>query len=637
MQNQEFSKPVSTQADCRLEDKSLADTETNVTFSRQQLGIQRDVYKGILQNIRPQNMASKKVKLKTRKAISVFGLGYVGIVSSGCLSKLGHNVVGVDTSEAVIHKINTGHTPIVEPGLEESIQEATRNNTLIATNDVSFSISNTDISFVCVGTPSAADGSLDMTYLKQVSQNIGEALKDKESHHTVVYRSTMEPGTVRGLLIPILEQASGKKNREGFSVCFHPEFLREGVAVDDFFAPPKTVIGSDSKRASEAVASLYQNMLESEIILTSFEVAEMVKYVDNTWHAVKVSFANEIGRICQASKTDGHEVMDIFCQDTKLNLSPYYLKPGFAFGGSCLPKDVRGINKLAERAGLNTPLLNSIMDSNHAHIDHAIQIVKSAGNKRVAVLGLSFKKETDDLRETPTIPLIVSLLQDGYDVKVFDPNIKNQRPLQHYLLHSECTDPSLTEFCKHFEKYQVHSVQEALDYGKTIVVTHNSKEFSVPSSQRRDQQVVVDLVRLFRKSSQSKAARKAGVTTYLQKPVSPGELSETLEKYVDGKPGKGCRLLLAEDNIPMNTVLQMRLSNSGHKVDTVTNGREAVTMATLHQYDAILMDLNMPELDGIEASRQIRGLSNENSSIPIIALSAWVNPEQSATYQGLCW
>ncbi len=571
-------------------------------------------------------------------SVSIFGLGYVGLVSSACLSMIGHRIIGVDTNERTVTSLNKGNSPIVEPGLEASIRNAIEEQNFEATTDISHAINNTDISFVCVGTPSTSEGALDLSYLKMVSTDIGNCLKTKNRFHTIAYRSTMEPGTAENVLTPLIEEASGKKADKDFAICFHPEFLREGTAIEDFFAPPKTVIGAKKASDTAQISDLYQGRFDDNLTVTSLEVAEMVKYVDNTWHAVKVSFANEIGRICQTCDTDGHEVMEIFCKDKKLNLSPYYLKPGFAFGGSCLPKDVRGINKLASNANVDTPLLNSILKSNNVQIEHAAKMVGEIGCKNVAVLGLTFKQGTDDLRETPTIPLIAKLLAQGHNIKVFDENIKNTKPLLHYLQHAECADQSVINFCKNFGNHQAHSIAEVLKDAGTIVITHESEQFKTIVAQRAEKQIVVDLVRLFKNPKGPSEIYLAGMDNYLQKPARSTELKEMLNQHISPtNSSEKKHILLAEDNIPMNTVIQLKLSSLGYQVDTVTNGEDAVFMATNKAYDAILMDLQMPKLDGYEATRHIRNLPNESSEVPIIALSANIIPEQSNTYYGLCW
>jgi len=303
--------------------------------------------------------------------ISIFGLGYVGAVSAGCLAKDGHTVIGVDPYQPKVDLINAGKTPVIEKDIGEIMQKAVADGLLIATQDVSRAVFDTDISLICVGTPSQTNGSLDLKYVRKVCEEIGAALKEKKDFHVVVARSTMLPGSMRSIVIPVLEASSGKQAGVDFGVCNNPEFLRESTAVFDYYNPPKTVIGETDTRAGDLLASVYAN-LDAPLVRTSVETAEMVKYTDNVWHALKVGFANEIGNICKAVGIDGHEVMDIFCKDTKLNLSPYDMKPGYAFGGSCLPKDVRALTYKARVSDIDVPILNAIIPSNQRQIERSV-------------------------------------------------------------------------------------------------------------------------------------------------------------------------------------------------------------------------------------------------------------------------
>ena len=354
--------------------------------------------------------------------ISVFGLGYVGAVSAGCLTATGHEVTGVDPACVKVDLINGGKSPVIEEHLDELIGQAVRNGRLKATQDIQDAILSTDLSLVCVGTPSKPNGDLDLRHVATVSREIGEAISMKGARHTVVIRSTVLPGTVRGLVIPLLEKTSGKQAGSGFGVGNNPEFLREGTAVADFFHPPKTVIGAIDTQTSDDIAALYSD-LSAPLIRTSIEVGEMVKYCDNAWHALKVAFANEIGTTCKAIGIDSHAVMDIFCKDTKLNLSPTYLKPGFAFGGSCLPKDVRALAYRARYLDLDLPVLNSILQSNERQINRGFDLIAARGKRAVSFLGVSFKAGTDDLRESPILDLVERLIGKGYDVRIFDKNV----------------------------------------------------------------------------------------------------------------------------------------------------------------------------------------------------------------------
>lgn len=337
--------------------------------------------------------------------ISVFGLGYVGSVSAGCLADHGHQVLGVDPIQTKVDLINDGHSPIIEADIGEIIASNVKTGRLQATNDPVHAVQETELSFVCVGTPSQVNGNLDLRFIRRICEQIGGALKNKTERHTVVIRSTVVPGTMRSIVIPVLEEYSGKKAGTDFGVCHNPEFLREGSAVKDFNAPPKTVIGEIDRSSGEILALLYCK-LDAPLIRTDLETAETVKYVDNSWHALKIGFANEIGNLCKSFAVDSHEVMKIFCQDKKLNISAAYLKPGFAFGGSCLPKDLRALSYQAKIHDLNLPILTSILPSNEIQVNRGLQLVMAKGHKRVGVLGFSFKAGTDDLRESLVIELI---------------------------------------------------------------------------------------------------------------------------------------------------------------------------------------------------------------------------------------
>ena len=308
--------------------------------------------------------------------ISIFGLGYVGAVSAGCLANDGHKVIGVDPYQPKVDLINSGKTPVIEKDIGEIIKKSASEGLLSATQDVADAVSQTDISLICVGTPSQLNGSLDLRFVHNVCEEIGDAIKNKEGYHVVVARSTMLPGSMRSVVIPTLENSSGKKAGIDFGVCNNPEFLRESTGVYDYYHPPKTVIGETDTRAGDMLTEIY-SALDAPLVRTSVETAEMVKYTDNVWHALKVGFTNEIGNICKAVGIDGHEVMDIFCKDTKLNLSSYYMKPGFAFGGSCLPKDVRALTYKSRSLDLNTPILNSIIPSNQNQIDMGLSMITS--------------------------------------------------------------------------------------------------------------------------------------------------------------------------------------------------------------------------------------------------------------------
>lgn len=425
--------------------------------------------------------------------ISIFGLGYVGAVSAGCLATDGHEVIGVDPNKTKVDLINQGTTPIIEKDIGEMIAATVKSGHLRATADVRDAVFGSDMSLICVGTPSQLNGNLDLSHVRKVCQEIGAAIAEKDTFHVVVARSTMLPGSMRSLVIPTLEAASGKVAGVDFGVCNNPEFLREGTAVYDYYNPPKTVIGESDEKAGALLVQLYEKM-DAPLVRTDVETAEMVKYTDNTWHAVKVAFANEIGNICKAVGIDGHKVMEIFCQDTKLNLSPYYMKPGFAFGGSCLPKDVRALTYKARSLDLDLPLLNSILPSNQRQVEKGIKMIADKGARKVGILGFSFKAGTDDLRESPLVDVIEHLLGKGYELKLYDKNV-NLAALtganQDYILNH----------IPHISKLMVTNMQDVLDFADTIVIGNGAAEFkSVPGSLKPHQHIV-DLVRISKEQS----------------------------------------------------------------------------------------------------------------------------------------
>ena len=425
--------------------------------------------------------------------IGVFGLGYVGAVSAACLADRGHFVVGVDTNADKVDLVNQGFSPIVEEKMPELMAQGVRDGRLRATTDARESIAHTDLSLICVGTPSHANGSLDLSYVEGLCRQIGEALRYKDGYHVVVGRSTMLPRSSRRVILPALEQSSGKKAGTDFGVCYNPEFLREGTAVDDFLHPPKTVIGELEARSGDHVAALYDG-LEAPLMRVSLETAEMVKYVDNTWHATKICFANEIGNICKAFGLDGHAVMDIFCRDTKLNISSTYLKPGFAFGGSCLPKDVRALNYHGRRLDLELPLIDSILRSNRQQVGRGLRMITELGNKKIGILGFSFKAGTDDLRESPLVEIIERLLGKGYDIRIYDKNVSLARLVgsnREYLLHR----------IPHICRLMVDKIDNVLGHAQTVVIGNGSAEFNTILERLHPGQTVVDLVRIGKQTS----------------------------------------------------------------------------------------------------------------------------------------
>lgn len=420
--------------------------------------------------------------------VSVFGLGYVGTVSAGCLAHDGHEVLGVDPIQTKVDLINQGHTPIIEAEIGEIIAANVKSGRLRAVVDPAEAIQMTDLSFVCVGTPSQSNGNLDLRFIRRICEQIGDALKQKASKHTVVIRSTVLPGTMRDIVIPILEESSQKKAGVDFGVCHNPEFLREGSAVRDFYAPPKTVIGELDKSSGCLLAKLYEK-LDAPLIRTSVETAEMVKYVDNCWHALKIGFANEIGIISKTLQIDAHEVMSIFCQDRKLNISPAYLLPGFAFGGSCLPKDLRALTYKAKTADLNLPILGSILPSNEMQINRGMQLIVDKGHRKVGILGFSFKAGTDDLRESPMIEVIERLLGKGYELCIYDKNVNIAS------LVGANRDFILNRI-PHISRLMVDSVEAVLNFAQTIVIGNKDPDFRTVPEKVRDGQSIVDFARI---------------------------------------------------------------------------------------------------------------------------------------------
>jgi GDP-mannose 6-dehydrogenase len=427
--------------------------------------------------------------------VSVFGMGYVGTVSAGCLAHEGHEVIGVDPVGTKVDLINSGHSPIIEADIGEIVAATVKAGRLRATDNVDEAIRGTELSFVCVGTPSQPNGNLDLSYIRRVCEMIGKALKNKSTHHTVVIRSTVLPGTMRQIVIPVLEEFSGKKAGAGFGICNNPEFLREGTAVNDFNAPPKTVIGESDRASGDMLASLYSK-LNAPLIRTDLETAEMVKYVDNSWHALKIGFANEIGNLCKSLSIDAHEVMKIFCQDKKLNISPAYLMPGFAFGGSCLPKDLRALTYKAKMHDLELPIITSILPSNELQIARGLQLIMGNGSKRVGILGFSFKAGTDDLRESPMIEVIERLVGKGYDLRIFDKNVNLASLVG-------ANRDFILNHIPHISRLMVTGIDAVLNHAVTIVIGNRDPDFQDVPERLRAGQRLVDFVRLTSRRSEN--------------------------------------------------------------------------------------------------------------------------------------
>ena len=418
--------------------------------------------------------------------ISIFGLGYVGAVCAGCLSARGHDVIGVDVSQTKIDLINQGKSPIVEPGLAELLEAGVNAGLLRGTTDVGAAVLASDLSFIAVGTPSKRNGDLDLGYMESVCQQIGTALRDKHERHTIVVRSTVLPGTVKNVVIPLIEATSGKKAGVDFGVATNPEFLRESTAIKDYDFPAMTVIGELDKASGDLLQELYSE-LDAPIIRKTIEVAEMIKYTCNVWHATKVSFANEIGNIAKACGVDGREVMDVVCQDHKLNLSRYYLRPGYAFGGSCLPKDVRALTYRAGQLDVEHPLLASIMPSNRAQVQRAYDIVASYDKRRVGLLGLSFKAGTDDLRESPLVELAEMLIGKGFELRIYDSNVEYARVFGANKEYIESKIPHVSSLlCKELE--------EVIEASDVLIIGNGEPRFAEVLRNLGSDKQVVDLV-----------------------------------------------------------------------------------------------------------------------------------------------
>jgi GDP-mannose 6-dehydrogenase len=425
--------------------------------------------------------------------VAVFGLGYVGVVSAACFARDGHTVIGVDPNTVKTDFLSRGRSPIIEPGLEELIASAVASGRLTC-SDHAEAVSLCDVLMVCVGTPGQANGSLDLTYVRRTAQQIGEQLAESGQYKVVVIRSTLLPGSMQGVVIPILEQCSQRRAGKEFGVCINPEFLREGSAIFDYDHPPKTVIGASDERAAGVVRELYAT-LSAPVLLTSLPTAEMIKYVDNSWHALKITFANEIGRLCKAMDLDARLLMRLFCTDTKLNVSSAYLRPGFAFGGSCLPKDLRALTYQGRLLDVDTPVLNSILGSNQIHIAHAMSMIRATGRRRVGLLGLSFKEGTDDLRESALVTLAEQLIGKGYDLAIYDKNVRLASLIganREYILNH----------IPHIGRLLVDRPEELFDLADVIVVAAADQEFGALLRRQESAKTIIDLVGVWNTSEE---------------------------------------------------------------------------------------------------------------------------------------
>ncbi len=426
--------------------------------------------------------------------ISIFGLGYVGCVSAACLAHDGHEVIGVDVNPDKVELVKSGRSPIIEPGLEELIHEVVSTNRLHVTLSSEEAVHNSEISLICVGTPSNSNGSLKLDYIANVCTQIGDALATKEDYHTVIMRSTVLPGSLEEKVLPILEKHSGKSAGHDFGLCMNPEFLRESSSISDYYNPSFIIIGASDQRTGNIVEQMYK-AVDAPFIHTSIKSAEMLKYACNTFHAVKIVFANEIGNLCKAQGVNGQEVMEMFCQDRQLNISPTYLRPGFAFGGSCLPKDTRALLYRAKERDVGAPLLNAILPSNQGQIEYGIKMVENTGYKKIGILGLSFKSGTDDVRESPVVPLIETLVGRGYQVCVYDEQVELSRLVGANKSFLEWEIPHIASLMR-------PSIEEVVTQAEVVVVTNGSATFRHLPDLMQPDQVLIDLVGIVRKNGE---------------------------------------------------------------------------------------------------------------------------------------
>lgn len=417
--------------------------------------------------------------------VAVFGLGYVGCVSAACLARDGHTVIGVDVSAQKVAAVAGGRSPLIEPGLDELVGEMVRGGRLRATSDSRLAVHESELSLICVGTPSNGNGSLDMHFVENVCRHIGAALATHDSYHVVVVRSTVLPGTVQDILVPILERESGRVAGEDFGVCMNPEFLREGTALQDYYAPSHVIIGELDRQSGDRVASLYSGV-DAAVRRTSIPIAELLKYVNNAFHAVKVVFANEVGAMCKAHGIDGQALMDLFCQDSRLNISCAYLKPGFAFGGSCLPKDLRALLYRAKDRDVDCPMLSAALRSNQQQIERGVRMVESTGRKKIGILGLAFKASTDDVRESPVVTLVETLVGRGYQVCVFDDTVDPKRLVGANRLFLERELPHIASLMR-------PSIDDVVSEAEVVVVANSSSAFRNVGNAIREDQMLIDL------------------------------------------------------------------------------------------------------------------------------------------------
>jgi len=436
-------------------------------------------------------------------SVSIFGLGYVGSVSAACFASMGYKVVGVDVSRAKVERLDSGRTPIIEAEMSELVAEANKARRLTATTDATEAVLNTDVTFVCVGTPSQKSGKLDLSHIESVAREIGAALRRKKSRHVFVLRSTVLPGTTETVALPILERESGKKCGRDFTVCYNPEFMREGSAVADFRNPPYTILGARDKNHLAPLRELYK-AVSAPLYETTIPAAEMVKYFSNCYHALKVGFANEMGTMCKHLGVDTQEVTNIFTSDTKLNVSPAYLSPGFAFGGSCLPKDLRAITYKAKELDLKLPVLEALMPSNAEHISRAVDMVLGSGKKKIAQVGLSFKAGTDDLRESPQVQLIKRLMGEGLEVRVWDEDVSLGRL-------AGANRQYIEEVIPHIGSVLTDDLESVMRSAEVVILGNKSASRQRLAQFLQPEQIVIDLIHLDRSKRPVGAKKYEGI------------------------------------------------------------------------------------------------------------------------------
>jgi GDP-mannose 6-dehydrogenase len=436
-----------------------------------------------------EDATGQRRKPAATRRISIFGLGYVGAVSMACLARDGHQVIGVDIDHRKLDLIRARKSPILEEGIQELMRDVVDSGRVAVTDDAGRAMRESEVSFICVGTPSAANGSQDLTAILRLAEQIGAALRHKREFHTVVVRSTVQPGTLEDRIEPILEKESGKRSGVDFGLAFQPEFLREGSSIRDYDHPPYTIVGANCEAAVNAVREIFQH-LDARFLVTTIRVAETLKMSCNAFHALKITFANEIGRVTQALGIDPHEVMRLVCADTRLNISPAYLKPGFAFGGSCLPKDLRALAQIAKQHDIEIPMLANVLASNRVHIEHAVERILKLGRPRVGMLGLSFKTGTDDLRESPLVIVAKRLIGEGCELRIFDPEVQLSRLLGANRSYIESHIPHLGSLlCDH--------INEMIDPSEVILVGLQQTALDAALQLRvRPEHYLLDLVNL---------------------------------------------------------------------------------------------------------------------------------------------